>query len=49
MRSCTIPSFIHPIESFDNPNSPVPANGAPLSILILAGIPGTKNESGYQQ
>jgi hypothetical protein len=39
MRSCTIPSFIHPSDSFDKPNSPVPANGAPLSVLILVGIP----------
>src|ERR1700722_20399211 len=33
------PSFIHPSESFDSPKSPVPANGAPLSVLILAGMP----------
>src|SRR5271154_4610277 len=39
MRSCTIPSFIQPIESFDSPSSPVPANGAPLSVLIRAGTP----------
>jgi hypothetical protein len=39
MRSCTIPSFIQPSDSFESPNSPVPANGAPLSVLILAGIP----------
>jgi hypothetical protein len=31
--------FIHPSESLDNPKSPVPANGAPLSVLILGGIP----------
>jgi hypothetical protein len=39
MRSCTIPSFIQPSESFDSPNNPVPANGAPLSVLIRAGTP----------
>jgi single-strand DNA-binding protein len=39
MRSCTIPSFIQPSDSFDSPNSPVPANGAPLSVLIRAGTP----------
>src|SRR5277367_5394921 len=39
MRSCTIPSFIQPSESFDSPSSPVPANGAPLSVLIRAGTP----------
>jgi hypothetical protein len=39
MRSCTIPSFIQPSESLDSPNRRVPANGAPLSVLILAGIP----------
>jgi hypothetical protein len=26
-------------ESFDSPNSPVPANGAPLPVLIRAGTP----------
>jgi hypothetical protein len=39
MRSCTIPSFIQPSESFDSPDSPVPASGAPLSVLIHAGTP----------
>ena len=34
-----IPIFIHPSESFDRPSKPVPANGAPLSVLILEGIP----------
>ena len=31
--------FIQPIESFDSPNSPVPGNGAPLSVVIRAGTP----------
>ena len=35
MRSCTIPSFIHPSESFDSPKSPVPANGAPVELRNL--------------
>ena len=39
MRSCTIPSFLQPSESFDSPSKPVPANGAPLSVLIRAGTP----------
>jgi hypothetical protein len=34
-----IPIFIHPSESFDRPSKPAPANGAPLSVLILKGIP----------
>jgi hypothetical protein len=33
------PSFIQPSESFDSPSSPVPAKGAPLSVLMRAGIP----------
>jgi hypothetical protein len=39
MRSCTIPIFIHPSDNFYNPSEPVPANGAPLSVLILDGNP----------
>jgi len=39
MRSFTIPSFIQPSESSDGPSSPMPANGAPLSVLIRAGTP----------
>jgi hypothetical protein len=34
-----IPIFIHPNESFDRPSKPVPANGTPLSVLILEDIP----------
>jgi hypothetical protein len=34
-----IPIFIQPSESFDKPSKPVPANDAPLSVLILEGIP----------
>jgi hypothetical protein len=33
------PIFIQPSESFDKPSKPVPANDAPLSVLILEGIP----------
>jgi hypothetical protein len=39
MRSWTIPSFIHPSDSFDRPSRPTPANGAPLSVRIRSGTP----------
>ena len=47
MRSCTILNFIHPSESLDSPGKLVPAKGAPLSVMIRAGIllPGAFGEA----
>lgn len=40
LNAFVIDPHLHPSErEFDRPSKPVPANGAPLSVLILEGIP----------
>jgi hypothetical protein len=38
-RRAALKRSIQPSDSFDSPSSPVPANGAPLPVLIRAGTP----------